>query len=135
MNRILIYALIAASIAGGVWGYGAWKYASGWDEGRQKLITEQQEKERQRQAKLATRQQANDTKAAAADSEGKTKTEVITREVIKYVSKASSADRGGLGAKCSFDAERVRIKADAADNAASIPGFDDSSVQTDAAKR
>lgn len=97
-------------------GYGVWKYHVGWDEGRANLVQQQEEQARARLAKQTTRQQANDEKAAAADESGKTETVTITQQVIKYI----KSDR----VVCNFDAERVRLKAAAVDNANKVPGYD-----------
>ena len=122
MNLKIIAAVVAASVLA-AWGYGKWNYHVGWNEGRQKLVQQQQAKAQARLAKQTTRQQANDSKAAAADESRKTNTEVITRDVIKYIKTPGRSD-------CEFPAERVRIKSAAADNAACLAGFDDCSVRT-----
>ena len=102
--------------------YGQWQYRNGWTEGRQNLVQQQQAKAQAQLAKQTTRQQANDTKAAAADESRKANTEVITRDVIKYIKTRDHSD-------CEFPAERVRIKSAAADNAACLAGFDDCSLR------
>jgi cell division protein FtsB len=99
-----------------------WYYSRGWAEGRQNLVQQQQAKAQAQLAKQTTRQQANDSKAAAADESGKATAEVITRDVIKYI---KTPGRN----VCTFDANRVMLKSRAADNAACIPEFDDCSVQ------
>lgn len=104
-----------------------WYYHTGWSEGRADLVHEQTEKAQAQLAKQLTRQQANDVKAAAADESGKATTEVITRDVIKYI-KTPGRD------VCVFDDTRVRIKSAAAANANNIPGFDDAAVQNGGAK-
>ena len=98
-------------------------HSEGWKEGRQNLAQQQQAKAQARLAKQTTRQQANDSKAAAADESRKANTEVITRDVIKYIKTRDHSD-------CDFPAERVRIKSAAAANAACLPGFDDCSVRS-----
>lgn len=97
-------------------------HSTGWKEGRAGLVAEQQAKAQTQLAKQTTRQQANDSKAAAAEESRKTNTEVITRDVIKYIKTRDHSD-------CEFPAERVRIKSAAADNAACLTGFDDCSVR------
>lgn len=104
-----------------------WYYHIGWSEGRTDLVREQTEKAQVQLAKQTTRQQADDTKAVAADESGKTQTEVITRDVIKYIKTPGRSEP-------QFSDERVRIKSAAADNAACIPGFDDCSLQAGAGK-
>lgn len=101
-------------------------YNSGWNNGRAELVAEQQAKAQAQLAKQTTRQQANDSKAAAADDEGKAKTVTITQEVIRYV---KTPGRN----VCVFDDTRVQLKSRAVDNANNIPQFDDAAVQTSAA--
>ncbi|EOG5150663.1 hypothetical protein IDS06_004243 [Salmonella enterica subsp. enterica serovar Typhimurium] len=97
--------------------HGIYQYRAGWDEGRANLVSQQQQKAQAELAKKTQRQQQNDTRAAAAESEGKENAEVITREVIKYVTRPGRA-------VCEFHPERVSIKRRAAENANSIPGYD-----------
>ena len=127
MNRIFIYAQLAALTIVATYGYGLLQYNNGWKEGRQKLVQQQQAKAQARLAKQTTRQQASDSKAAAADESGKATAEVITRDVIKYIKTPGRSEP-------QFSDERVRIKSAAADNAACIPEFDDCSVQAGASK-
>lgn len=101
-------------------------YRKGWDNGRANLVAEQQVKAQAQLAKQTTRQQANDSKAAAADDEGRAKTVTITQEVIRYV---KTPGRN----VCVFDDARVQLKSRAIDNANTIPGYDDAAVQTSAA--
>lgn len=101
-------------------------HSKGWKEGRANLVAEQQVKAQAQLAKQTTRQQANDSKAAAADDEGKAKTVTITQEVIRYV---KTPGRN----VCTFDDARVMLKSRAVDNANTIPGYDDAAVQTSAA--
>ncbi|AXC39618.1 hypothetical protein [Salmonella phage S103] len=98
--------------------HGIYQYRSGWVEGRANLVSQQQQKAQAELAKKTQRQQQNDTKAAAAESEGKENSEAITREVIKYVTRPGRV-------VCEFPSERVSIKRRAAENANSIPGYDD----------
>lgn len=122
----LSYLLIAAGIAVG--GYSGYFYGHhvGWKEGRQNLVQQQQAKAQAQLAKQTTRQQANDSKAAAAEDEGKAKTVTITQEVIRYV---KTPGRN----VCVFDDTRVQLKSRAVDNANAIPGYDDAALQTSAA--
>ena len=96
--------------------YGQWQYRNGWNEGRAKLVAQQEEKARATLAKRVTAQQVNDTKAAEAEQAGAAKTITIRQEVIKYI----KSDR----VVCNFDEERVRLKASAVDNANMVPGYD-----------
>lgn len=109
--------------------HGIYQYRSGWSEGRANLVSQQQQKEQAELAKKTQRQQQDESKAAAADNEGKTKSEVITREVVKYIKTPGRS-------VCTFDPERVQIKSRAVANANSIPGYDDdaAAVQTGATK-
>ncbi|QIO03752.1 putative spanin [Salmonella phage skrot] len=100
-----------------VFAYGKYNYLQGWNEGRANLVSQQQQKAQAELAKKTQRQQQNDTKAAAAESEGKENAEAITREVIKYVTRPGRT-------VCEFPPERVSIKRRAAENANSIPGYD-----------
>lgn len=109
--------------------HGIYQYRSGWNEGRANLVSQQQQKSQAELAKKTQRQQQDESKAAAADNEGKTKSEVITREVVKYIKKPGRS-------VCTFDPERVQLKSRAVANANSIPGYDDdaAAVQTGSAK-
>lgn len=120
--RLYIAAALVVALA-----FVGWRlYSSGWNNGRAALATEQQAKAQAQLAKQTTRQQANDSKAAAADGEGKAKTVTITQEVIRYV---KTPGRN----VCVFDDARVQLKSRAVDNANTIPGYDDAAVQTSAA--
>ena len=109
--------------------HGIYQYRSGWHEGRANLVSQQQQKVQAELAKKTQRQQQDESKAAAADNEGKTKSEVITREVVKYIKTPGRS-------VCTFDPERVQLKSSAVANANSIPGYDDdaAAVQTGSAK-
>lgn len=121
--RLYIAAALVVSLV-----FVGWRlYSSGWNNGRAALVAEQQAKAQAQLAKQTTRQQANDSKAAAADESGKATAEVITRDVIKYIKTPGRSEP-------QFSDERVRIKSTAADNAACIPEFDDCSVQTGTGK-
>ena len=124
--NLKIYAILFGLAIAGFWGYGLLQYNNGWKEGRQDLAQQQQAKAQAQLAKQTTRQQANDSKAAAADDEGKAKTITITQEVIRYV---KTPGRN----VCTFDDARVMLKSRAVDNANAIPGYDDAAVQTSAA--
>lgn len=120
--RLYIAAALVVALA-----FVGWRlYSSGWNNGRATLVAEQQAKAQAQLAKQTTRQQANDSKAAAADDEGKAKTVTITQEVIRYV---KTPGRN----VCTFDTDRLSIKSAAVDNANTIPGYDDAAVQTSAA--
>lgn len=112
-----------------VWLYGGYQYNRGWDAGRLDLVTEQTQKAQAELAKKTQRQQQDESKAAAADNEGKTKSEVITREVVKYIKTPGRS-------VCTFDDARVLLKSRAVANANAIPGYDDdaAAVQTGPAK-
>lgn len=101
----------------------------GYSEGRADLLADQQQKAQAELAKKTQRQQQDESKAAAADNEGKTKSEVITREVVKYIKTPGRS-------VCTFDPERVQLKSHAVANANSIPGYDNdaAAVQTGSTK-
>lgn len=109
--------------------HGIYQYRSGWNEGRANLVSQQQQKAQAELAKKTQRQQQDEYKAAVADNEGKTKSEVITREVVKYIKTPGRS-------VCTFDPERVQLKSRAVANANSIPGYDNdaAAVQTGTAK-
>lgn len=120
--RLYIAAALVVALS-----FVGWRlYSSGWDNGRASLVAEQQAKAQAQLAKQTTRQQANDSKAAAADDEGKAKTVTITQEVIRYV---KTPGRN----VCTFDDARVVLKSRAVDNANNIAGYDDAPVQAPAA--
>lgn len=124
--NLKIYAILFGLAVAVFWGYGLLQYNNGWKEGRQKLVQQQQAKAQAQLAKQTTRQQANGSKAAAADDKGKAKTVTITQEVIRYV---KTPGRN----VCVFDDARVQLKSRAVDNANAIPGYDDAALQTSAA--
>lgn len=97
--------------------HGIYQYRSGWNEGRANIVSQQQQKAQAELAKKTQRQQQDESKAAAADNEGKTKSEVITREVVKYI---KTPGRN----VCTFDEARVKLKQAAVDNANHIEGYD-----------
>lgn len=128
MNLKIIAAVVAVSVLS-AWGYGKWNYHVGWSEGRANLVLQQEEQARARLAKQTTRQQANDSKAAAADESGKATAEVITRDVIKYI---KTPGRN----VCTFDDARVLFKSRAAATANALPGYDtDASAVQDGSSR
>ena len=112
-----------------LYAHGYYQYRIGWNEGRANLISQQQQEAQAELAKKTQRQQQDESKAAAADNEGKTKSEVITREVVKYIKTPGRS-------VCTFDPERVQLKSRAVANANSIPGYDDdaATMQTDTSK-
>ncbi|EAW4195698.1 hypothetical protein FFU90_22610 [Salmonella enterica] len=98
-----------------------WYYGKGWDEGRAEgraaLVTQQRQQARARLTKQVTRQQQDDTRGAAAEQKGATRTVTITQEVVKYV---KTPGRN----VCTFDEARVKLKQAAVDNANHIEGYD-----------
>ena len=110
--------------------HGIYQYRIGWNEGRANLVSQQQQKAQAELAKKTQRQQQDESKAAAADNEGKTKSEVITSEVVKYIKTPGRS-------VCTFDDARVLLKSRAVANANSIPGYDDDAAteQTGPAKQ
>lgn len=124
MNLPYFYISCVIAITAGFTGW--YLYESGYQNGKADLIAEQEAKAQAQLAKQTTRQQANDSKAAAADDEGKAKTVTITQEVIRYV---KTPGRN----VCVFDDARVQLKSRAVDNANTISGYDGAAVQTSAA--
>lgn len=120
-----LYVLVAVSCVALMWSFGHYQYDAGWNEGRAKLVAQQEEKARATLAKRVAGQQVNDKKAADAEQAGAAKTIVITREVVKYVQNPDHV-------RCTFDDDRVRIKQRAIDNANAIPGYDGEAVPVSA---
>lgn len=89
----------------------------GWKEGRAALVTQQRQQAQARLEKQVTRQQQNDTRAAAAESKGVVRTVTITQEVVKYIKTPGRNI-------CTFDEARVKLKQAAVDNANHIEGYD-----------
>ncbi len=116
MNLKIIAAITAASLAAVVASY-QWGYHKAWDAGRQQLVEEQQKKAQARLIKQQERQQKDDARAAAADEKGAAATQVITRDVVKYI-------RTPGRNVCTFDEARVKLKQAAVDNANRIEGYD-----------
>jgi hypothetical protein len=88
-------------------------YRQGWDAHSAKVNRDYQD----RQAKLQRQQAKNTEKAARADAAGEQKTEVIYRDVVKYI-------KTGTDAKCNFSTDRVQLKQRAVANANTIEGYD-----------
>lgn len=124
---IRTYLLVASSALLVAYGYGAWQHHVGWREGRDALVSQQADEARTELARKMQQQQKDDAKAAAADADGKAKTVTITNEVIRYVKVPGRT-------VCTFDADRVRIKADAVANANTIAGYDGAAVPAVGAK-
>lgn len=92
-------------------------HSSGWKEGRAALVTQQLQQAQAKLEKQITRQQQNDTRAAAAEQQGMARTVTITQEVVKYI---KTPGRN----VCTFDEARVKLKQAAVDNANHIEGYD-----------
>lgn len=116
MNLRIILAVVAAAVLT-TFLWGQWQYHRAWDAGRQDLVQQQKTKAAARLEKQITRQQQNDTKAAAADTKGAARTVTITREVVKYIQTPGRT-------KCEFDPKRVELKRRAVENANNIEGYD-----------
>ncbi|EOX2395865.1 hypothetical protein ACPDPT_004562 [Salmonella enterica subsp. enterica serovar Kentucky] len=117
MNRTYLYVAAFVFVAGAYYIYGVTQYRDGWKEGRAALATQQRQQAHARLEKQVTRQQQNDTRAAAAEQHGATRTVTITQEVIKYI---KTPGRN----VCTFDEARIRLKQAAVDNANHIEGYD-----------
>lgn len=96
---------------------GGWQHSKGWNDGRQKLVEQQRQQAQLKLEKQVTRQQQNDTRAAAAEQQGAARTVTITQEVVKYI---KTPGRN----VCTFDDARVKLKQAAVDNANHIEGYD-----------
>lgn len=111
--------LIASAVAlAACWCWGKYQYHEAWDAGRQELVTKQQEQQAKRILEQAQRQQENDRRAQQADDYGSQIHEDIQNDLKNYVARPDRDTRR-------FDDDRVRIKRRAAENAATIPGYDD----------
>lgn len=109
--------IIAAAIATALVCSHIYAYRSGWSAHADKINNEAREKKDKAEVKLAV----PEAKAAKANEGGKQKTKIIYRTVIQYVQ-----DPNRVTVK--YDADRVRIKQSAINNASNIPGFDDETL-------
>lgn len=123
MKNILLVAGVGLLVA---FFWGLYQHREGYKLGQSDLLAEQAVKQAQQLEAQQRQQKKVDEKAAAADETGKTKTEVITRDVIKYVKVPGHN-------VCVFPAERVSVKARAAENASCIVGYDACAVPTGSA--
>lgn len=118
-TRLYITTVAVLALAG--YGRGLWQHQTGWREGRTALLTEQAEAAEKLRQENTQRQQVEDAKAAEAEQQGEAKTVTITKELIRYVQTPNRV-------KCDPPLERVQLRARAAANANSIPGFDGEAV-------
>lgn len=125
MKNILLVAGIGLLVAV-LWGL--YQHSEGYKLGQSDLLSEQAIQQAQQLEAQQRQQQKDDEKAVVADEIGKTKTEVITRDVIKYI-------KVPVHTVCKFDDNRVQLKARAVENAACIPGFDACAVPTGSARQ
>ena len=123
MKNILLVAGVGLLVAV-LWGL--YQHHEGYKLGQSDLLAEQAVKQAQQLEAQQRQQKKDDEKAAAADETGKTKTEVITRDVIKYIKVPGHT-------VCKFPAERVSVKARAAENASCLVGYDACAVPTGSA--
>lgn len=125
MLNIRLYLVTFAALALAGYAWGQWQYhdgySEGWAGGRKELLTEQFAQAEKQRTENTQRQQAEDTKAAEAEQQGEAKTITITKELIRYVQTPNRV-------KCDPPLERVQLRARAAANANSIPGFDGEAV-------
>lgn len=117
MNRTYLYVAAFVFVVGAYYLYGIMQYRYGWKEGRAALVEQQRKQAQAKLEKQVTRQQQNDTRAAAAEQHGATRTVTITQEVVKYI-------RTPGRNVCTFDEARVNLKQAAVDNANHIEGYD-----------
>lgn len=121
MLNIRLYLATVAVLSLACYGWGLWRYQTGWREGRNALIAEQSEAAEQLRKENTQRQLVEDAKAAEAEQQGEAKTVTITKELIRYVQTPGRV-------KCDSPPERVQLRARAAANANFIPGFDGDAV-------
>lgn len=112
-TNLIITGCVLALLAGSH----IYAYRSGWSAHADKINNEAREKKDKADKAVSVPEE----KAAKADDSGKQKTKIIYRTVIQYVQ-----DPNRVTVK--YDADRVRIKQSAIDNASNIPGFDDEAV-------
>lgn len=117
MLNLRLYIITIAGLALAGYGWGQWQHHTGWGAGRKELLTEQFAQAEKQRTENAQRQHVEDTKAAEAEQQGEAKTITITKELIRYVQTPNRV-------KCDAPPERVQLRARAAANANSIPGFD-----------
>lgn len=123
MKNIILVAGVGLLVA---FFWGLYQHSEGYKLGQSDLLAEQAIQQAQQLEAQQRQQKQDDEKAAAADETGKTKTEVITRDVIKYI-------KVPVHTVCNFDNNRVQLKARATENASCIPGFDACAVPTGSA--
>lgn len=121
MLNIRLYLATVAVMTLSCYGWGLWQHQTGWREGRNDLLAEQSEAAEKLRQENAQRQHVEDTKAVEAEQQGEAKTVTITKELIRYVQTPNRV-------KCDPPLERVQLRARAAANANSIPGFDGEAV-------
>lgn len=121
MLNIRLYLTTVAALALACYGWGLWQNHTGWQGGQTALRAEQSEAAEKLRQENAQRQLVEDTKAAEAEQQGEAKTITITKELIRYVQTPNRV-------KCDPPLERVQLRARAAANANSIPGFDGEAV-------
>ena len=63
--------------------HGIYQYRIGWNEGQANLVSQQQQKAHAELAKKTQRQQQDESKAAAADNEGKTKSCGVSNGILE----------------------------------------------------
>lgn len=117
MNRTYLYVAAFVFVVGAYYLYGILQYRDGWKEGRAALVTQQRQQAQVKLEKQITRQQQNDTRAAAAEQQGAARTVTIAQEVVRYI---KTPGRN----VCTFDEARVKLKQAAVDNANRIEGYD-----------
>lgn len=110
MTKYILYTLAALIVIAGLLETG---YRHGWDAHSAKVNQDYKD----RQAKLQRQQAKNTEKAAHADTVGEQKTEVIYRDVVKYIKTSTDV-------KCNFSTDRVHLKQRAVANANAIEGYD-----------
>ena len=117
MNRTYFYVAAFVVVVSAYYLYGIMQYHDGWKEGRAALVTQQRQQAQAKLEKQVTRQQQNETRAAAAEQQGAARAVTITHEVVKYIKTPSRN-------VCKFDESHIKVKQAAVDNANHIEGYD-----------
>ena len=116
LRTVLLIALVSMLLA---IGYGELQYRNGWYAHADHINVLAADK----RAKAEKAIRPVEQKAAKASDEGRIIYRTITRDVVKYVQSPNRT-------VCRFDDAAVQLRQRAIDAANSIPGFDESAVQS-----
>lgn len=114
-TKLVIVGGVLAVAAGIFWA----GYLKGW-YAHSEHVNNQTEKKSKRQGKAVA---VGEQKAATANAEAKVIYSTVYRDVVKYVNDPNHT-------VCKFDPAAVQLRQRAIDAANTIPGFDESAVQT-----